>query len=97
MNKKRPAILGVSIIALIAGAYIVTNMFSNKESNGLQSNRDWVGISLHALSADEAKLVEDTGARWIRIDASNDFGTAVANAKAHSLKVLGILDSWDVQ
>jgi hypothetical protein len=47
-----------------------------------------------SLSANEAQLVSESGAGWVRVDASNDFGTAVTNAKAYNLKVLGILDSW---
>ena len=58
------------------------------------TENDWVGISLHSLSANEAQLVNESGAHWIRIDASGDFESAVTNAKAYNLSVLGILDSW---
>jgi hypothetical protein len=57
-------------------------------------DNDWVGISLHYLSANEAQIVNASGARWIRIDCYEAFEIAVANAKAYDLKVLGILDSW---
>ena len=57
-------------------------------------DNDWVGISLHSLSADEAQIVNASGARWIRIDAFPEFETAIENAKAYDLKVLAILDSW---
>ena len=55
---------------------------------------DSVGICVHSLSESDEKLVNDSGARWIRIDVSSDFGAAVENAKAYNLSVLGILDSW---
>jgi hypothetical protein len=53
-----------------------------------------VGISLHALSEDDAKLVEESGVDWIRIDCSKEVEAAFANAKNHGLKILAILDSW---
>ena len=60
-------------------------------------DNDLVRISLHSLSADEAHIVNASGARWIRIDASeklSDFNASIKNAEAYNLKVLGILDSW---
>jgi hypothetical protein len=39
-------------------------------------------------------MVNESGAGWIRIDVSQDFGAAVGNASAFNLSVLGILDSW---
>ncbi len=95
MNKKQLTICAIFAIVLIIGAYITGSRMlpaSNPTSNPIEN--DWVGISVHSLSANEAQLVNESGARWIRIDASDDFGTAVANAKAYNLKVLGILDSW---
>jgi hypothetical protein len=52
---------------------------------------------LHSLSQNEARVVNESGARWIRIDASedfSDFGASVQNAKAYNLSVLAIPDSW---
>ncbi|MGD0072546.1 MAG: hypothetical protein ABSB71_13420 [Candidatus Bathyarchaeia archaeon] len=95
MKKKQLTIYAILAIALIIAAYFIASKIppaSNPSSN--QTENDWVGISLHSLSANEAQLVNESGARWIRIDASPDFGTAVTNAKAYNLKVLGILDSW---
>ena len=43
---------------------------------------------------EEARLINASGARWVRLDASDSFGEAIINAKAYQLKVLGILDSW---
>jgi hypothetical protein len=89
VNKKQLTIYVILVIALIIGAYfIASRMPPNTTEN------DWVGISAHSLSMNEAQLVNESGARWIRIDASDDFEAAVTNAKAHNLKVLGILDSW---
>ena len=62
----------------------------NKEKIG----GDWVGISLHSLTTDEAQLVKESGAGWIRIDCFEGFDTALENATTHDLKVLAILDSW---
>jgi hypothetical protein len=56
--------------------------------------KEWVGISLHALSKNEARMVKESGACWIRIDVFPGFGTAIKNAKEQGLKVLAILDSW---
>jgi len=49
---------------------------------------------LHSLRTDEAQLVKESGAGWIRIDCFEGFETALANASTHGLKVLAILDSW---
>jgi hypothetical protein len=59
-----------------------------------QTGKDWMGISLHSLSMNEAQLVNASNAHWIRVDCYEEFETAVVNAKAYDLKVLGILDSW---
>jgi hypothetical protein len=55
--------------------------------------RDWAGISVHSISEDEARLMSESGAGWVRVDVSESFGASVTNAKAYNLKVLGILDS----
>jgi hypothetical protein len=58
---------------------------------------DKVGICVHFLSAEDARLINESGARWIRIDASDnltDFEVSIFNAKAFNLSVLVILDSW---
>jgi len=91
MKKKQLTICAILAIVLIVGAYFIASRMppaSNPTGN------DWVGICVHSLSANEAKLVSDSGAGWIRVDASDDFGIAVTNAKAYNLKVLGILNSW---
>ena len=81
----------VLIIVLVIGAYFIANRIL-PASNPIDN--DWAGISLHSLSANEAQIVEASGARWIRIDCYDEFEVAVVNAKAYDLKVLGILDSW---
>ena len=88
MKKKQLTIYAILAIALIFGAYFIASRWPPPTKN------DWVGISTHSLSANEAQLVNQSGARWIRVDAGDDFSTAVTNAKAYNLKVLGILDSW---
>jgi hypothetical protein len=58
---------------------------------------DSVGICVHSLSAQDALLVNQSGARWIRIDISNnetDLTNSLANAKTYNLSILGILGSW---
>jgi hypothetical protein len=81
----------VLIIVLVIGAYFIANRIL-PASNPIDN--DWAGISLHSLSANEAQIVSASGARWIRIDVFPEFETAIKNAKANDLKVLGILDSW---
>jgi hypothetical protein len=79
------------IIILVIGAYSIANRLL-PASNPIDN--EWVGISLHSLSANEAQIVNASGARWIRIDVFPEFETAVKNAKACDLRVLAILDSW---
>jgi hypothetical protein len=83
-------LLSILLAILLIGCYLI----SNNTSRSIIS-KDWLGISLHELSEDEAKTVKDSTATWIRIDASqNHLETALDNAKEHDLKVLTILDSW---
>jgi hypothetical protein len=82
------------IIVLVIGTYFIANR-PRPASKPIDNN--WAGISLHSLSANEAQIVNASGARWIRIDASeklSDFNASVKNAKAYNLSVLAILDSW---
>ena len=74
----------VLIIILVVAAYLIANTGEN----------DWIGISLHSLSTNEAQSVIASGASWIRIDVFPEFETDIKNAKAYDLKVLAILDSW---
>lgn len=88
---KYSVLASVLAIALVIGAYFTISRLPTV-SNPIE--KDWIGICVHSLSPNEAKLVNESGAGWIRIDVSNDFGTAITNAKACNLSVLGILDSW---
>jgi hypothetical protein len=81
----------VLIIVLVIGTYFIANR-PLPASNPIDNN--WAGISLHSLSANEAQIVNASGARWIRIDVFPEFETAIKNAKAYDLKALAILDSW---
>ena len=79
------------IIVVVIVAYLIANnmsLMSNSPEN------EWIGISLHSLSATEVQIVNASGARWIRIDVFPGFEAAIKNAKAQNLKVLAILDSW---
>jgi hypothetical protein len=89
-NKKQLSLSPVLILILIIAAYSI----ADKMTLSTSIEGDWAGICVHSLSEDEAQLVSESGAGWVRIDASGSFGAAAKNAKAHNLKVLGILDSW---
>jgi hypothetical protein len=83
-------LLVVSILVFVlAICFIYILSPANKPTNNY-----WLGICVHSLSENEARLVEESGADCIRIDVSPDFENAVKNAKAHGLKILGILGSW---
>jgi|YelNatPaOPRAMG01_1025707.scaffolds.fasta_scaffold11442_1 hypothetical protein len=61
------------------------------------NNPESVGICVHSLSQGDAYLVNESGARWIRIDISNnqtDLTNSLVNAKTYNLSVLGVLGSW---
>jgi hypothetical protein len=88
---KYSVLASVLAIALVIGAYFTISRLPTT-SNPIE--KDWIGICVHSLSPNETKLVSESGAGWIRVDVSDDFGTAATNAKAHNLKILGILDSW---
>jgi hypothetical protein len=90
-KKKQSIKYFVLVIALVIGAYFIISRMPTV-SNPIE--KDWIGICVHSLSPNEAKLVNESGADWIRVDVSDDFGTAITNAKAYNLSVLGILDSW---
>jgi hypothetical protein len=91
-NKKQLALSSVLILILIIAAYSIADKMMLPAPTPIE--RDWAGICVHSLSEDEAQLVSESGAGWVRIDVSENFGVAVTNAKAYNLKVLGILDSW---
>jgi hypothetical protein len=82
----------VLIIAVVIVAYLIAN--NNMLPAFNPAENEWIGISLHSLSANEAQIVNASGARWIRIDVFPEFETAIKNAKTQNLKVLAILDSW---
>jgi hypothetical protein len=90
-KKKQSIKYFVLVIALVIGAYFIASRILPVSN---PAGKDWMGICVHSLSMKEAQLVSESGAGWIRVDVSDDFGAAVTNAKAYNLKVLGILDSW---
>jgi hypothetical protein len=77
----------ISIIIVVVTVALL--IWKNDKISG-----DWIGISLHSLETDEAQLVKESGAGWIRIDCFEGFKTDLENATTHGLKVLAILDSW---
>ncbi len=80
----------IFLLAVIVGALVFALPLHQEDS----FESDWVGICVHSLSVEEARFVDDSGAGWVRVDVSPDFGEVVANAEVYGLKVLGILDSW---
>jgi hypothetical protein len=96
VHLRNPKIFAVIVVVVVVGAYFVSCSMQQPK-NTLQLENDYLGISVHSLSLNEARVVNGSGARWIRIDASedlSDFGASVQNAKAYNLSVLAILDSW---
>ena len=78
----------VLLIVLLVGAYFVANSLFPASK---PIDDDWVGISLHSLSANEAQIVNASGERWIRIDVSeelSDFNTSIKN-KINFTYILG--------
>jgi hypothetical protein len=60
-------------------------------------NASSVGICVHTLTEEDARIVAESGAKWVRIDISNnetDTTNSLINAKNHDLSVLGIIGSW---
>ena len=92
VHLRNPKIVAVLVIAVVVGAYFVVSTIQPK--NTPKNENEYLGVSVHSLSLNEARLVNESGARWIRIDVSKGFGDSVANAKAYNLSVLGILNSW---
>ncbi len=85
-------IIGVLVVAFILLAFFISSNITPKVAP-TKDMADFVGICTHWLSADDAKLVKESGAGWIRVDASENISEAVVNAKAQNLSVLGILGS----
>jgi hypothetical protein len=81
--------LAVAVSVLVVFLVVAFLFSGNQKIPG-----DWAGISLHSLSEEDAKLVKDTGAVWIRIDCFEEADAALLNARTYGFKVLGILDSW---
>ena len=99
MQKKRLVICAGLVIIIIVSAYFLSNsILADHPVDKLPSiDSGFVGISLHSLSMIDAREVNESGAGWIRLDASDalsDFNASVRNAKAYNLSVLCILDSW---
>jgi hypothetical protein len=96
VHLRNPKIFAVLVVAVVIGAYFVSCSMQQPK-NTTQLENDCLGINVHSLTLNEARVVNESGASWIRIDASegfSDFGASVQNAKKYNLSVLAILDSW---
>jgi hypothetical protein len=96
VHLRNPKIFAVIAVVVVVGAYFISCRMQQPKAI-LQLENDYLGICVHSLSLNEAQVVNESGARWIRIDASEDlsnFGASVQNAKKYNLSVLAILDSW---
>jgi hypothetical protein len=87
--RKHPKAFAAVTIVLVTSALVLTSWLWAPKQSG-----DWAGICVHSLSANDARLVSESGAGWIRIDCYDELETAAGNAHAYGLKVLAILDSW---
>jgi hypothetical protein len=94
MNRKRLIAVGVLVITVVLLAYFISVNNTPPKAAPVKIGAEFVGICTHWLSTEDAKLVKESGAGWIRMDASVNFSEAVVNAKAQNLSVLGILGSW---
>jgi hypothetical protein len=91
MRKNRLIAVGAVIFAIVLIACLVTSVNTPKI---VMVKTDFVGICSHSLSAVDARLIKESGAGWVRLDANVTFNEAVQNAKTQNLSVLGILGSW---
>ncbi len=87
--RKHPKASAAVAIVLVTSALLLASWLWTPKQSG-----DWVGICVHSLSANDARLVSESGAGWVRIDCYDELETAAGNARAYGLKVLAILDSW---
>ena len=58
-NKKCLVVHSILITVLVTLAYLILN-----DTTPMIVSKDWVGISLHALSENEAQLVVASSASW---------------------------------
>jgi hypothetical protein len=92
--------VGLTIAVIVLTTLVAGDLIFSQPSpkpNSITIEPQSIGICVHTLSAKDAQLVNRSGAKWIRIDATNnltDFNASLHNAKAYNLSVLAILDSW---
>jgi len=87
----------LTLICLIITALMVVLLYNHTLQPPRSIFSIEAGICVHTLTEQDATLVSESGAGWIRIDISNnetDLTVSLANAKNHTLSVLGILGSW---
>jgi hypothetical protein len=95
-RRKRAIILATLVAALLIATIILTSLLF-QPSEPATARKDFVGICVHNLTTTQAQQVQESGAKWIRIgasDALSNFSASIQNAKAQNLQVLAILDSW---
>lgn len=86
----------IGLIGIIIVAALTVALIQWQPTDNIASAIE-AGICVHTLTAQDAALVSESGAKWIRIDISNnetDTTKSLINAKNHNLSVLGILGSW---
>jgi hypothetical protein len=91
---KRTIYVGLICIMIVAALMVA---ILQRQSPDKMSMAVEAGICVHALTVQDATLVSESGARWIRIDISSnetDTTNSLINAKNYNLSVLGILGSW---
>jgi hypothetical protein len=86
----------VGLICIIIVAALMVALLQRQSPDKMSASVE-AGICVHTLTVQDAALVSESGARWIRIDISNnetDTTNSLINAKNYNLSVLGILGSW---
>ncbi|HSV48903.1 MAG TPA: glycosyl hydrolase [Candidatus Acidoferrales bacterium] len=89
--------LALAVSILVSSLMVAAVLFLQTPISKPKISPDSVGICVHSLSQADAEHIACTGARWIRIDISNnetDLMNSLTNANARNLSVLGILGSW---
>lgn len=84
----------VGLICIVIVAALLVALLQRQSPNEISIE---AGICVHTLTAQDAALVSESGASWVRIDCNAsdpNFGNYIKNAKAQNLSVLAILDSW---
>ncbi len=83
------------IVLSSAGYVIINNRNLTPQNETPKISPETVGVCVHNLTEQDAQLISQSGAKWVRIDCNGSaFSSWVQTAKAHNLSVLAILGSW---